>query len=243
VRLTVGAVFTAAVAILCFTVPAFAVDSFFDIDTDLPVSGFFPTLVEQIAHMQNATFIHELEHRIDFTYVSGNVELPLEVMLSNGAPPGPDTWTTNSFFDITYRPNLNPQPFPPSVGFGVFNAFFDPNGELAQLVPIHPGNPDPYVDVSTGDSFFDIVFRVDVGPGGGCHEMHMHGQVTPGFHLGNVNVNSSGNSVNVSFTLEPMVEVNTVSPLARITTTGQYISAPVAVRQASWGKVKSLYRT
>ena len=93
-----------------------------------------------------------------------------------------------------------------------------------------------------GDSFFDIVFRVEVGPGGGCHEMHMHGQVTPFFKLGNVNVTGGGNAVNVSFTVEPVVDINTVSPLARITTTGQYISAPLAVRQASWGEVKSLYR-
>lgn len=253
-RRSIGAVLTVGVALFCFTVPAYAVDSFFDVLTDSPVYGYapFPDLGDQVAHFQAGTFIHELGHNLRLNHggsSGGGGEIPFECALSNGAPPGPDQYTTSSFFDITWRPDLNPQPFPPQSFFDVFCELDVLGGGPSHLVPINPGDPEPYFDVLTGDSFFDITYRVEVGPGGGCHELHMHGQIDPALqlHSGSVQIQhpsfNADSFFDVFFTLDLVAaDASPSAPVVKITTTGQYLSAPLSVQTASWGEVKSFYR-
>jgi hypothetical protein len=254
VRRSVIAFLTFGVAVLSFAVPAVAVDSFFDIFTDLPVEGVapLPPLTQAIGHQVAGGFLHELGHSISLVHgaAGGGAPIPLDMMLSNGAPPGPDNWTPNSISVMDYDYQLaGGAPYPADSFFDINYAIDIPGGGPAHLVPIQPGQPDPFFDVFVGDSFFDITYRVEVGPGGGCHELHMHGVVQPALHIhsNSLNVQHPSSTVDsffdVFFELDLVEqEINTSEALVTVTTTGQYLTLPLAAQAATWGAVKSLYR-
>jgi hypothetical protein len=242
-------VLTLGVALLALASPAAAVDSFFDVFTEIPVVGVapLPPLVEYIGHMNAGTFIHELNHNISLKHggASGGGPLPFEVALSDGQPVG--TPANASFFDITYRPDLaGGQPFPTDSFFDVFHEIDIPGGGPSHLVPLHPGVPDSFFDVFATDSFFDVFFQVEVGPGGGCDVMHMHFAFADGFMPANAHVVPSPNfdsffDVFFDVFFNPQPEPPAL-PMIHVTTTGDYLSAPLTVQPATWGEVKSLYR-
>ena len=251
-RRSVNAVLTFGVGLLFFAVPAYAVDSFFDIFTDLPVEGVapLPPLTQGIGHQVGGTVFHELGHMSQLCHgAAGDGSLiPVDMMLSNGAPPGPEQWTPNSISVMNYDYQLaGGQPYPADSFFDICYELEIPGVGPAHFTPINPSNPDPFFDVFVGDSFFDIFYRVEVGPGGGCHELHMHGEIQPCLRLQALNVQHPSPTVDSFFDvffeldlLAPDVDVNL--PLLKITTTGEFISGPLATQTVTWGAVKSLYR-
>ena len=249
---SITAVLTLGVGLLFFAVPVHAVDSFFDVFTDLPVEGVapLPPLSERIGHQVAGGFLHELSHQIGLTH-GGAVDgtpIPISMMLSNGAPPGPDTWTPTSISVMNYAYQLaGGQPYPADSFFDIFFELDIPGGGPAHFTPINPSNPDPFFDVFVGDSFFDIFYRVEVGPGGGCHELHMHGELQPCLRLHALNVQHPSSTVDsffdVFFELDLVApDVDPNQPLVTTTTTGEYLAGPLETQTVTWGAVKGLYR-
>lgn len=243
-------VLTLGIALLLFAVPAAAVDSFFDVFTPIPDVGF-PPLPQQkvgILRLYAGTVLHELTHNTSLCHGGpvGGSELPFRVVSTNGQSPG--TPSTNAFFDIFYEIDLTGgQPWPDDSSFEICYVIDLPGGGPSHLVPLHPGVPDSYFDVFVGESFFDITYRVEVGPGGGCHELHVHFECATGLMPGNVQVVPSPNAdsfFDVFFELhresgQPIGDPDL--PVIHTVTTGQYMTPPVVVQPATWGKVKSLY--
>ena len=243
------AVLTLGVALLLFAGPAAAVDSFFDIFTDLPVVGLapLPPLDQGIGHMSGGAFHLDLnEHRTLRQMSGGGPPLPARVMSLNGLPPG-EPWIA-SFFDVFYEIDLaGGQPYPVDSFFDVFFDIDIPGAGPAHLVPLDAGVPNSFFDVFVSDSFFDITYRVEVGPGGGCHELHMHFECATGLMPGNVQIAPSPNAdsfFDVFFDLHknPGPPSDPALPVVHVTTNGEYLSPPLAAQPATWGEVKSLYR-
>ncbi len=245
-------VLTLGVALLVFAGPAAAIDSFFDVFTEISPVGFapLPPLDQGIGHMTGGSFHLDLtEHQVLRAMSAGGPggnPLPARVVPLHGLPPG--TPVIDSFFDIFYEiPLAGGQQWPVDSFFDIFYEIDIPGGGPAHLVPLHPAVPNSFFDVFVGDSFFDVFYRVEVGPGGGCHELRMHFDCAPGLMPGNVHVNPSpafDSFFDVFFELHsnPGPQQDPSVPLIHASTTGDYLTGPLAVQSATWGEVKSLYR-
>ena len=255
-RVATVALITGA-ALLSFAAPAAAIESFFDVFTEVPCIGVTPSAahIQGIGHMSGGAFHLDLMENTILRNVgfndSGGTHPPMEGRSLNGLPPGVP-WT-ESFFDIYYRIDMAPgQPtWSPDSFFDIFYELDMPGAGPAQLVPLHPllppNDPMSFFDIFVGDSFFDIYYRVGVGPGGGCQELHCHGECPPGYHPVNMSVQipsapSSFFDVFFELTSDPGASLPSDQKVLRITTTGEYLTGPVAVQAVTWGTVKSLYR-
>lgn len=244
------AVLTLGVTLLLFAGPAAAIDSFFDIFTEIPGVGFapLPPHDQGIGHMTGGSFHLDLDGHTTLRQMAGGggSQLPARIVSLNGLPPG-EPWI-DSFFDVFYDlPLAGGQPYPVDSFFDIFYEIDIPAIGPAHLAPLHPGVPNSFFDVFVGDSFFDITYRVEVGPGGGCHELHTHFECSPGFQPGNVQVTPSAafdSFFDVFFELHvgPGPIQDPSLPLIHAATSGEYLTGPLAVEPATWGKVKSLYR-
>ena len=250
----VNVVLTLAVVSL-LAVPAGAT-SFFDIFTDLPSVGPpYPSHDQGIGHMVGGAVMLDLVHHTMIHEISaggpGGNPLPCQAVSLNGLPPG-EPWGIDSFFEITYRIDLaGGAPWPVDSFFDIFCEVEIPGIGRAPLVPLHPALPpsDPayFFDITYIDSFFDIYYRVSVGPGGGCHELHVHGEIQPGAHIRSLGVGHqplADSFFDVFFEIEKNpgpIEIDPILPILKTTTEGQFLTGPLAAEPATWGKVKSLY--
>ncbi len=233
-----------AAAVLSFAVPAMAVDSFFDIFTDITLAGTtpLPALDQGIGHIVGGAFQHDLVHHTQLRHFGATPDggqMLCQVSISNGLPPGPQP-AIDSFFDV-FVGDLN---MPTQSFFDVFCDIEVPSGGHTHLVPLHPPIPNSFFDVFVGESFFDITYRVEVGPGGGCHELHMHATLGSGMILGGVQVSPS--PVGDSF-FDVFFDVfknpgPPSDPIVHVTTTGEFVTGPLAAQLATWGFIKSLYQ-
>jgi hypothetical protein len=253
--------FLVALALTAAAPPAArAVDSFFDVFTELPVSGP-PAPSAAIITLTGAQF------GPDFTPTH---EASVRVLSLNGLPPG-EPWigraagggaggnppAIDSFFDIFWD-FAPPSPTPVQIGLQMENRELHPPGSppgvFVPLEPVYPEVPNlpasSFFDVFVDVNFFDITYRV-LDPTG-SHTYHVHG-TSPGGRLSFFDVfvelhdttPDGGGRVDSFFDVFVECSLNGLppgEPVLRLATTGSYVPAPVAIENATWSGIKNLLR-
>lgn len=236
---------------------AMAVDSFFDIWTDLSVfrGPPYPTTVHQgdIAHMAAAGPTldgHEGVALVQCHNAASLVDIPtLFGAGDNGGAAG--NYGVDSFFDILYDAAADSGgcEFCVDSFFDVCYSITTDTGGPGTLVPVSPqfplGDPRRFFDVFSVDSFFDITYRIEFG-NGLLHEVQLHGTVPAGLRLTNVQVMppdpfsvDSFFDVLVDITQDTPPDYN--NPVLSIHQTGLFLGGTVPVDETTWGGVKALY--
>lgn len=240
--------------------PAAAVDSFFDVFTEIAITGPpYPT--------PPAVVFSGISNGGVFAPTQ-TIELGLEDLKLNGLPPGEPVLGTlscapggsgappaiDSFFDVFVDMDLSA----PSSGRRISDVrIVHPPGTPPgtwRLLPTFPGAPgsiDSFFDVFVDVGFFDITYRV--ADATGAHTYHMHGTSPSGrqsffdvfIELRNPAPYPDGSvdsffDVFVDFQMAPGPRNG--QPDQRIQMTGTYQSNTVAVAGSTWGVLKSLYR-
>ncbi len=240
--------------------PAAAVDSFFDVFVELPVTAppHPSPPVSVLAGTMTAGGFQPTQM----------IETELVALSLNGLPPGtPVIWSlvaggggsggqppsVDSFFDIFVEIDLPT----PSAGRGIRDIrIVHPPGTPPgtwRLVPINPGPPgsiDSFFDIYYELGFFDITYRVadDTGE----HTYHVHGTSPSGrmsffdvfIELRNPTPYPDGSvdsffDVFVDF---QMTGPRNGSPDMRTHTTGTYEGGVTSTPGRTWGAIKRLYR-
>jgi hypothetical protein len=240
--------------------PAVAVDSFFDVFTELPITGPpYPTASGIVLMGTDLGGTFQPTQAIE----TGTVDLKL-----NGLPPGEPVIGTltlagggsggqppsiDSFFDVFIDVELPA----PSSGRRISDIrIVHPPGTPPgtwRLVPINPGPPgsiDSFFDVFVDASFFDITYRVadDTGE----HTHHMHGTSPSGrMSFFDVFVELRNPAPYPDGTVDSFFDVfvdfqmtgpPTTQPDIRHHMTGTYEGGVTPVSGRTWGAIKSLYR-
>ena len=241
--------------------PAAAVDSFFDVFTEISIAAPpYPTPPEVVlAGLSNGgVFVPTQSIEVGVTEIKLNGLPPGEPVLgtlsctgggTGGAPP-----SINSFFDVFIDMDLPV----PTAGRRISDVRIvhppaTPPGTW-RLVPINPGPPgsiDSFFDVFVADDFFDITYRV--ADNTGAHTYHMHGTSPSGRQsFFDVFVELRNPAPYPDGTVDSFFDVFVDFQMAagprnglpdqRIQTTGTYQPGTVAVADRTWGVLKELYR-
>jgi len=255
----------AAFALCCLALtatPAAAVDSFFDVFTEIAITAPpYPT--------PPAVVFSGISNGGVFAPTQ-SIELGLTDLKLNGLPPGEPVLGT-----LSCAPHGSSSGAPPSI-----NSFFDVFVDMDLPVPstgrrksdiriVHPPGTPPgtwrllptfagppgsvasFFDVFVDASFFDITYRV--ADATGAHTYHMHGTSPSGrqsffdvfIELRNPAPQPDGSvdsffDVFVDFQMAPGPRNGL--PDQRIQMTGTYQTGTVDVAGRTWGTLKSLYR-
>jgi hypothetical protein len=256
----------AAVALLgCLisaTPSAAAVDSFFDIFTELSVSAP-PYPSGSIITVVGTSFGGSFQP-------SQEVQIEMLALSLNGLPPG-EPWTEraqgggggsggsapsiDSFFDIFYEVQLPPTPV---TGRRISDIrIVHPPGTppgMCRLVPIDPlaapGSVDSFFDIFIESSFFDITYRVadDTGE----HTYHTH-VTSPSGRMSFFDVfvelrnpapypNGTVDSFFDVFADFQLAGPPSSAPDMSGHTTGQFEGGATPAARNTWGAIKQLYR-
>ncbi len=250
-------VLTLAVVPMLFAIPAGATSSFFDIFTDLPTMGPpYPSHVQGIGHMSGAVVVQDLIHHTNVQQIAdggpGGNPLPCELLSKNELPAGNGLWGVDSFFDVFYDiDRAGGAPWPMDSFFDIFYEIDIPGAGPSHLTPLHPAIPDNdparFFDIFFEGSFFDITYQVEVGPGGGCDVLHVHGETQPGLHFKSLSIVhqpgvDSFFDVFVELEVNPgPVQIDPNLPMLKTMTQGEFVTGPLETQATTWGKIKSLY--
>lgn len=163
--------------------PAAAIDSFFDIFTELSVAGPpYPTqpIITIVGEMINGQFVPQQQHEGSVADIRLNGLPPGEpvfgTLSSHGGGSGGSPPAIDSFFDVFIDLDFST----PDAGritvpwIATEPAAPHPTQRLLPINPgLPPGSPASFFDVFIEDSFFDIEYRV--ADGTGYHDLHLHG--------------------------------------------------------------------
>lgn len=214
--------------------PAFAIDSFFDVFTELSI-GQPPTppVGMHAGRVVGGAFQSDLDMKFMITsaQLSGAAPAqPVELRLQDaGGPPG--AFGLYSFFDVFFG-DLDTAPAPSSF----FDVFVDLDPAPGMATPKLRSAPH----AQFVDSFFDVFVEIDIG-GGLWHEIHMEGQIAPGGRFRNV---VPGGSTFDSF-FDVFVEIDlpqTNGPALSTIMTGRVMPAPGAAVLLGMGGVLATRR-
>jgi len=252
----ISVVTIAAIALLATS--AGAIDSFFDVFTELSVftGPPYPACCHQVAVAHEVGGAVEVDGQLSLglkeaTDVATGDAIPTDLTAGEIGPPGSD-FVVDSFFDITYRSDLGGPTFAVDSFFDITVDLTNSDGTPATLVPLHPeipeGDPARYFDTFVVDSFFDITYRIDFG-GGNQHELTFHGAVQPGLVIldASPSLPSPGARPTDSF-FDIIIFVHEDEELAieieivELSLTGVWLGGASPVESTTWGTVKTLYR-
>lgn len=253
----------AAIALCAMVVtarPAVANDSFFDVFTELSVSGPpYPTppLILHSGAILSGGFVPTQEIQTEIVELKLNGLPPGEpwigTMSLSGGGSGGQPPSIDSFFDVFVEIDLPAS----STGRRISDVHIvhppgTPPGTW-RLIPINPGPPgsiDSFFDIFVDLSFFDITYRVadDTGE----HTYHVHGTSPSGrmsffdvfVELQNPTPYPDGSvdsffDVFVDF---EMLGPQNGQPDLREHMTGSYQSGATPTSGTTWGTIKKLYR-
>jgi hypothetical protein len=238
--------------------PAAAVDSFFDVFTEVPIYAP-PYPSAPVITIVGSNFAGAFQP-------TQAVETEMVALSLNGLPPGIPVWfvaggggsggqppSIDSFFDVFVDLDV----LTPTTGRSIRDIrIVHPPGsppEIWRLVPIRPGPPgsiDSFFDVFVDASFFDITYRVadDTGE----HTYHDH-VTSPSGRASFFDVFVELRSPNpypdgtVDSFFDVFVDLQIAGPKSgtpdmREHTTASFQGGPTAAARSSWGAIKSLYR-
>jgi len=238
----VNVVLNLAVTSLLFAVPAFAVDSFFDIFMEGYTYGSSHQHDQGIGHMSGGGFHLDLNAHTSFSVTWGPNFPNTQAQSSNGLPPGEPG--PASYFDAYLA---GPDAPPPTINAFVQLEIDLLGGGPSHLVPLHDGDPDSFFDVVTVGNVCDVTYRVEVGPGGGCHELHSRFEcmLPSAYAVSGFQVYHDPSTHDSIFTMGFFAARSTPTDqgyVLHLTTTGEFLPGTVATQPATWGRMKSLYR-
>ena len=256
--------------ILAFSAPApaAAIDSFFDVFTELSVVGPpYPTAstITIVGEMISGQFVPQQGHEGSLGELRLNGLPPGEPVLGTLSARGGGTGGTppsiDSFFDVFIEIDLAA----PMTGrvrtTSIVHPPFIPMNGFLRLLPINPiappGSPASFFDIFVDDGFFDIEYRV--ADGGGYHDYHVHGTSPSGrmsffdifVELNDTTPDASGavDSFFDIFVDFAMVGSNLCPippcdppppPDLRMQTNGSRVPNPVPVLPTTWTGIKTL---
>jgi hypothetical protein len=244
---------------------AAAVDSFFDIFTELPLQGP-PYPMEEVSTgvgtMAGGTFVvtQEKKKKVKASGSTtnglppGDPDFDLLRVVGGGGGAGGSPPAIDSFFDIFVDWDYPSSAWNRRISdVHIVHPPGSPPGTW-RLVPINPGAPvgsiDSFFDVFVSESFFDITYRV--ADDTGTHTYHTHGTSPSGrmsffdvfVELHNPVPYPDG-SVDSFF--DVFVDANiqgprNAQPDCREHTTGTYEGGATPTTSSTWGAIKRLYR-
>jgi hypothetical protein len=239
--------------------PAAAVDSFFDVFTEIAVN-FPPSPSAPVITLVGANFAGGFQP-------TQQSETSMRVLSLNGLPPGTPVLcrmlasgggsggqppAIHSFFDVFCDFDVPA----PSTGRSIRDIrIVHPPGTppgLSRLVPLHSGPPtaSSFFDVFIDASFFDITYRVrdDVGE----HTYHVHGTSPSGrMSFFDVFVELQAPQPYPDGTVDSFFDVfvdfqmagpQTGLPDMREETTATFVGGPTPTTRSTWTSLKALYR-
>jgi len=269
-RRSVTTFFLPVLLTLALSGPAAAIDSFFDVFTEVAINAPpYPTapIITIVGEQFGPVFVPEQEHSTSVADIKLNQLPPGEPVIgtlsahgggTGGLPPGLD-----SFFDVFIDLDF-PQPMTGSMrrisDIRIVHTPGTPPGNRLLLLPINPGAPpgsiDSFFDVFVDDSFFDITYRVQ--DPGGYHDIHESG-MSPSHRMSFFDVfveiplgtvpDSQGR---IPSFFDVFVDFGIIGPRCPnppcpidpndvcFRTTGSRTSDPVPVISSTWSGIKSL---
>jgi hypothetical protein len=241
--------------------PAAAVDSFFDVFTELPVAAPpYPTddVITLVGHNFGGGFTatEEKKKKVKSTTSTGGLPpgTPYEgFMVGGGGGAGGSAPSIDSFFDITYTMDFPAGSSARRISdVRIVHPPGTPPGGF-RLVPIRPGPPgsiDSFFDVFVEASFFDITYRVQDDTG--QHTYHVHGTSPSGrMSFFDVFVELHNPAPYPDGTVDSFFDVfvdfqiagpQGGGPDCREHTTATYEGGATPAARGSWGAIKALYR-